>query len=117
MTAVKSSVTGDRKTMTPLHVLKEIEPDLETNASSSEDMEVKKWPVMMKEVNVSPARFHNPILRLRAEDRKIGEDIGEGLISKFGSGEDRVDVTLFTRAISRLSRKSSSSSLMIGTEH
>ncbi|KAI3776982.1 hypothetical protein L1987_46775 [Smallanthus sonchifolius] len=135
MTAVKSSLTDavsvnaevagdfrDRKTMTSLKVLKEIETDLESNASSSEDMEnyspksvvVKKFPVTMKEVNVSRARVHNPILRIRAEDRQIGEDIGEGLASKFAcAGNDRVDAMLFSRPTSPLGGKTSS----FGSEH
>ncbi|KAD6796000.1 hypothetical protein E3N88_06896 [Mikania micrantha] len=86
MTAVKASFTGDyRYRTTSLKVLKEIDMDHESNSSSSEDSEyyspksvfVKKLPMTMKEVSVSRARVHNPILRIRAEDRQIGEDIGE----------------------------------------
>ncbi|CAI9283213.1 unnamed protein product [Lactuca saligna] len=86
--SVNASVAGDfrdRTTMTTLKVLKEIETDQESNASSSEDMEfyspksvvAKKWPVTTKEVNVSRARVHDPIVRIRTEDSQIGEDIGE----------------------------------------
>ncbi|CAH1420798.1 unnamed protein product [Lactuca virosa] len=86
--SVNAAVAGDfrdRTTMTTLKVLKEIETDQESNASSSEDMEfyspksvvAKKWPVTTKEVNVSRARVHDPIVRIRTEDSQIGEDIGE----------------------------------------
>ncbi|KAL8234019.1 hypothetical protein R6Q59_020119 [Mikania micrantha] len=121
MTAVKASFTGDyRYRTTSLKVLKEIDMDHESNSSSSEDSEyyspksvfVKKLPMTMKEVSVSRARVHNPILRIRAEDRQIGEDIGEGLISKF-TGNDRVDFVMFSRPTSPLGGKTSS----IGTEH
>ncbi|XP_024978067.1 uncharacterized protein LOC112515461 [Cynara cardunculus var. scolymus] len=137
MTAVKSSandavsvnaaVAGDlrdRKTMTSWKVLKEIETDLESNASSSEDMEyyspksvvAKKWPVTVKEVNLSGVRFCDQVTRIRAEDSQIGEDIGEFCIGKFGgAGNGRVDVMIFSRRPSPLSGKEVTPS--IKTEH
>ncbi|KAI3768575.1 hypothetical protein L2E82_19398 [Cichorium intybus] len=123
--SVNAAVAGDfrdRTTMTPFKVLKEIETDQESNASSSEDMEfyspksvvAKKWPVTTKEVNVSHGRVHNPILRIRTEDSQIGEDISE-CFSKFdGVGNNRVDVVTFSRPASPLSGKSSS---MIKTDN
>ncbi|KAI3702792.1 hypothetical protein L6452_28544 [Arctium lappa] len=124
MTAVKSSandavsvnivVAGDLRDQTSLKVLREIETDLESNASSSEDMEyyspksvvAKKWSVTVKEVNVSGVRFFDQVTRIRVEDSQIGEDVGEFCIRKFGGeGDGHVDVMIFTRRPSPLDGK------------
>ncbi|KAK9054019.1 hypothetical protein SSX86_025095 [Deinandra increscens subsp. villosa] len=125
MTVLKSSVNDavsgdfrDRKTtVTPLKVTKEIHTDQDSEfyspKSSSEDSEfyspksvvVKRWlAVALKEVySVSRARVHDPVLRIRAEDRQIGEGIGEGLVSKLACfGNDRGEVMMFGRPTSPL---------------
>ncbi|KAL4581747.1 hypothetical protein LXL04_006275 [Taraxacum kok-saghyz] len=121
--SVNAAVAGefrDRTTMRSVKVLKEIETDQESNSSSSEDMEfyspksvvAKKWPVTMKEVNVSRNRVSNPIVRIRTEEYQIGEDIGECFSNGNGNGSNRVDVVLtFSRPASPLSGKGSSSTI------
>lgn len=86
-----------------LNVLKEIETDQESNASS-EDMETysPKSVVVKKEVSATRAKINNPILRIRSEDRKIGEDIGEGFVTKLVN--DRI---LVARPTSPLGGKTS----------
>lgn len=69
-----------------LKILKEIETDQLSNASSSEDTEyyspksvvVKKWS--------RGERVYNPVERIRCEDSLIGEDIiAQGYKNKFVS--------------------------------
>ncbi|KAF5766048.1 hypothetical protein HanRHA438_Chr15g0723041 [Helianthus annuus] len=125
MTAMKKSVTdavtanaevaGDlrnRKTMTSLKVLKEIETDLESNSSSSDveyyspkSVVVKKFPVKMKKDNGSRVRIHNPIARIRSEDQ-----VGEGYVTKFvyAGGDGRDGMMMFTRPVSPLGGKTMS---------
>ncbi|PWA77806.1 hypothetical protein CTI12_AA220930 [Artemisia annua] len=76
MTAVKYTPNDAEslKKMMSLKILKEIETDQESNASSSEDTEyyspksvvVKKWS--------RGERVYNPVERIRCEDSLIGED-------------------------------------------
>lgn len=111
MTFENAEHVGDfrgRKEMMSLKFLKEIETDQESNESSSDDFDYyspKSVVVKMMEVSVNVSRrvkvVHNPILRIRSEDSLIGQDVGEGLINKFGN--DCVDVTLFSRPASPLS--------------
>lgn len=89
MTAVKYTPndTVSLKTMMSLKIIKEIETDQESNASSSEDTEyyspksvvVKKWS--------RGERVYNPVERIRCEDSLIGEDIiiAQGYKNKFVS--------------------------------
>ncbi|KVI02491.1 hypothetical protein Ccrd_019168 [Cynara cardunculus var. scolymus] len=119
ITAVKQSGDflefNDRKTPM-LKIFEESETDRESYGSSSEDMEnyspksvvskVRKWPVSTVKDIFGRRCVHSQIVRIRAEDSHLGEDIGECLIAKIsGAGHDLVDDIVFSRPASPLSGK------------
>ncbi|XP_073272493.1 uncharacterized protein [Primulina huaijiensis] len=80
-----------------------VDMDQESCGSSTEEVESPRSVMMMiaadgrndRKSGGDKVRAHNQVLRIRAEDLHLGDDIGEGKLNKFGFR----DFVIFSRPV------------------